>query len=281
MAGRITPFLAMPFNEIDTPRWLPMLGLWVQRLGLLRTWLLLCAGALMLSLGLAQLGLTLLGQADNLAAALVASGMALACTGLSAYLLLRLVQHVERAQDGVLRHATEDPLTGTLNRRHFLDLVEREWSRARRYDMACALLLMDVDHFKRVNERFGHRCGDQVLREIAAASVETLRHADVLARFGGEEFIVFLPHTDPLGALDVAERMRERVEALQLAWNGAELRVSVSLGVAALHPEHLTLDQLIHDADAALAAAKSAGRNCVRAGAGLLPGKPSMMNNNN
>jgi len=279
MAARSTHFPFMLFNEIDTPRWLPMLGQWIQRLGLLRTWALLCAGALLLCLGLA--GLLLAGPAGHLAAALVASGMAAACAALCGYLLLRLVQHIDSTQRGVLRHATEDPLTGTLNRRYFLELVEREWSRARRYDMSCALLLMDVDHFKRVNERFGHRCGDQVLREIAAASVETLRHADVLARFGGEEFIVFLPHTDPLGALDVAERMRERVEALQLAWNGAELRVSVSLGVAALHPEHLTLDQLIHDADDALAVAKSAGRNCVRAGAGLLPGKPSMMNNNN
>jgi diguanylate cyclase (GGDEF)-like protein len=196
--------------------------------------------------------------------------MALACSGLLGYLLLRLVQHMDRTHGSVLRHATEDQLTGTLNRRYFLDLVEREWSRARRYDMSCALLLMDVDHFKRVNERFGHRCGDRVLREIADLSQETLRQADVLARFGGEEFIIFLPHTDPLGALDVAERIRERVEALQLAWNGDD----------ALHLEHLTLDQLIHDADDALAVAKSAGRNCVRAGAGLLPGKPSMMNNN-
>jgi len=148
---------------------------------------------------------------------------------------------------------------------------------ARRYETACALVLIDVDRFKRVTDCFGRGCGDILLQRIAEASSETLREADVLARFSGKEFILFLPHTDPLGALDVAERIRERVLALDHGWNGHDVPISVSLGVAALSRDHLSLDHLIHDAEAALAAAKSAGRNCVRAGEGLLAGWASVL----
>ena len=210
-------------------------------------------------------------------AAACASVCALSITGLLGYMFLRLVAHLDYSQRIMTRHATLDSLTGIFNRRHFLNLVEREWSLARRYETDCALVLIDVDHFKRVNDGFGHLCGDTLLRQIAEAASETLRQADVLARFGGEEFILFLPHTDPLGALDVAERIRERIEGLNFSWNSHSVPVSVSLGVAALHSDHITLDQLIHDADEALYVAKSAGRNCVRAGAGLLPGKQSML----
>ncbi|HEX2012669.1 MAG TPA: GGDEF domain-containing protein, partial [Roseateles sp.] len=194
------------------------------------------------------------------------------------YLLLSLLRHLDRTQRHLHRQAQLDALTGAYNRRHFLELAEREWSRAKRYEMPCALLLLDVDHFRLVNEQHGQPCGDQLLRRIAEAALETLRQADMLARFGGEEFIVFLPHTDPLGALDVAERIRERVEALGFQWNGRDVPVSASLGVAALHDHHITLDQLISDADDALHQAKSAGRNCVRASAGLLPGRSGVLN---
>ena len=99
---------------------------------------------------------------------------------------------------------------------------------------------------------------------IAAAAAASLRQPDLLARFGGEELIVFLPQTDPLGALDVAERIRTRVQALRLPWQGLEVGTTVSIGVAPLRSEMPTLDWMIHEADAALRAAKADGRNCVR-----------------
>lgn len=264
-------------QDIDTPGWLPLLNLWIQRLGRRLALLCLCLAGWLLSVLLSQLAISLIGHGDRLVAAICASFCALSLSLFFGHLLLRLVEHLDSSQRRLTRHATLDPLTGIFNRRHFLNLVEREWSLARRYDTDCALVLIDVDHFRRVNDCFGQRCGDTLLRQIAEAASETLRQADVLARFGGEEFILFLPHTDPLGALDVAERIRERVQALNFSWNNHSVPVSVSLGVAALHGEHVTLDQLINDADDALHAAKSAGRNCVRAGAGLLPGRPSML----
>lgn len=262
-------------QDLEQPVWLPALNRSVRKLGRGRALALLVGLVWLLALLISQLLITLLGEGNRLIAALSASACALLITGLFGYLFIGLIQHLDGAHRRMTRHATLDALTGSFNRRHFLELVEREWSRAKRYEMSCALLLMDVDHFKQVNDRFGHLCGDQLLRQIAEVSAETLRQPDVLARFGGEEFIIFLPHTDPLGALDVAERIRERIEALNFMWNGEPVPISASLGVAALHEEHVTLDHLISDADEALYIAKSAGRNCVRAGAGLLPGRSS------
>ena len=180
-------------------------------------------------------------------------------------LVQRLMRGWERTGDEWMVQATQDELTGVSNRRHFMTLAEREIARCRRYTTSGALLLVDADHFKRVNDQHGRACGDALLREITRVTQASLRQPDVLARFGGEELIIFLPHTDPLGALDVADRIRERVSELKLAWQTAQVRATVSIGVAALDSGHASLDALIHDANTALFAAKEAGRNCVRA----------------
>jgi diguanylate cyclase (GGDEF)-like protein len=160
--------------------------------------------------------------------------------------------------------ATRDDLTGAYNRRQFLVLADREWARCRRYPMSAAMLMIDVDHFKRINDLNGHLAGDLMLREISRAITATLRQADLFGRFGGDEFIVFLPHTDTLGALDAAERIRDNVARLALEWRGQAIRAMVSVGAASLDGEHDTLGAWIADADLALYAAKDAGRNCVR-----------------
>jgi len=178
--------------------------------------------------------------------------------------MLRLVAELDGTRQRLAVLATHDELTGVHNRRHFMDLVQREWDRARRYNTQAALMLIDADHFKRVNDSHGHRCGDELLRCIARTVGHQLRQADALARFGGEELIVFLPHTDPLGALDVAERIREKVQALSLPWQAANVGTTVSIGVAPLRAELPTLDWMIHEAETALLAAKGDGRNCVR-----------------
>ncbi len=257
------------------PAWVLGLNGVVERVGMWPALALVTGCAMVGSLALSQLLVTLLGHGDRLLVGLCATASALGLGGGLGYVALRLLAQLNSSNLSITRHVTLDQLTGLFNRRHFLSLVEREWALARRYDTDCALVLMDVDRFKRVNDCFGHGCGDMLLQRIAEASSETLRQADVLARFAGKEFILFLPHTDPLGALDVAERIRERVLALDYGWNGHNVPVSVSLGVAALSRDHLCLAHFIQEAEAALAVAKSAGRNCVRAGDGLLAGRSS------
>lgn len=158
-----------------------------------------------------------------------------------------------------------DALTGAYTQQHFVAAADREWSRIRRHGEDAALLMIDVDHFKPLNDAHGTACGDAMLVEITRLASTTLRPYDLLARFSGGVLVVYLPHTDPLGALDVAERIRERVAGLALLWQGVRVRATVSVGVAGIGASHGGLDSVIADAGTALREAKSAGRNCVRA----------------
>jgi len=222
--------------------------------------------------GVAALAALLLVQLVLLASGeglhVIAAIASLVCAGLITppivWPLMRLWSEAEsaRAQLDVL--ASRDDLTGVYNRRHLLVLADREWARCRRYGLAAAMLMIDIDHFKRINDIHGHLAGDLLLREIARTVAGTLRHPDLLGRYGGEEFLVFLPHADPLGALDVAERIRERVSRLALEWRGESVRTTASVGVVTLGAQHESLGALVADADLALYAAKDAGRNCVR-----------------
>lgn len=255
----------MPALPVRPSRWSRRVQQTVVALGPFKATAALTAGVAVAALAITLGVLALAGAGQH---ALGAGATVLLCVGLIApplaWPLLRLLCELEatRAQLDVL--ATRDELTGVHNRRHFLVRADREWERCRRYGMSAAMLMIDVDLFKRVNDTHGHLAGDLMLREIARATGDTLRQPDLFGRFGGEEFIVFLPHADPLGALDAAERIRDRVAQLSLEWKGQAVRATVSVGVAALDLSHDSLAELIHDADQALYAAKDAGRNCVR-----------------
>lgn len=151
----------------------------------------------------------------------------------------------------------------------FLELAGREWARARRYGSGAALLLVDVDRFARLTEARGGQAADAVLAELLRQTAPTLRGADLLTRFADAQMAVFLAHSDATGALDVAERIRERAEQLEVALlqetPPKPLRLTVSVGVAQLRPAHLNLQSLIDDAQDAVLAARQAGGNCVRA----------------
>jgi len=255
------PHMATPSRS--TRRWLRLrrraLGFGTARVTLAAAAMAGLVGALA-----SQCGLWLLGAPWDLRIAAVSLIGAAALVSAAVWPLMRMLRDLEAARVQLDVLATRDELTGVFNRRQFLVLADREWARCRRYDMGAALLMLDVDHFKRVNDLHGHLAGDLMLREIARVAADTLRHADFLGRFGGEEFIVFLPHTDTLGALDVAERIRERVAALSFEWRGEQVRTTLSVGVASLGVDHDSVGALVADADRALYTAKHAGRNCVR-----------------
>jgi diguanylate cyclase (GGDEF)-like protein len=208
--------------------------------------------------------ISLLGGGAALAAVVAGVVSALVMAPLI-WALLHLVRELDRSRSQLARLQTLDPLTGVANREHFIALAEREWTRARRYGTGAALLLVDVDRFQRIPDTLGAAAGDQVLLALARHTEPTLRGADALARFGGAQMAVWLAHADPLGALDVAERIREGIEGLPIPQPHGDLHVTVSVGVAALRPAHQSLAALIEDAEAALQAAKAAGGNCVRA----------------
>ena len=166
-----------------------------------------------------------------------------------------------------------DALTGAYTQAHFVAAADREWSRIRRHGEDAALLMIDIDHFKRLNDEHGAACGDAMLVEITRQASTTLRPYDLLSRFGGGVLVVYLPHTDPLGALDVAERIRDRVASMRLDWHGKKVKATISVGATGIGVAHAGLDAVIADAGTALREAKAAGRNCVRA-APIPPRKP-------
>jgi two-component system cell cycle response regulator len=162
--------------------------------------------------------------------------------------------------------AHTDPLTDVLNRRALTERLANELDRARRYNSMVALLMVDLDHFKRINDTHGHLVGDDVLMEVATMLQHAVRSVDVVARYGGEEFVIVLPETAEPGAVAFAERIRERVEAHPFATDdGATLRLTASLGVAAFPGTGVdSVEDLFQRADQALYRAKAEGRNRVR-----------------
>jgi len=156
-----------------------------------------------------------------------------------------------------------DPLTGVGNRRAFDEALAQEQARAERYRLPLSLVLVDADHFKRVNDVHGHPAGDQVLKAIAQLIAGELRQTDAVFRYGGEEFAVLLPHTDVEGALDVAQRVVSAVRSRAIAAGSQRLTVTVSAGVASGQGRALASVDLMSQADVALYAAKRGGRNRV------------------
>jgi diguanylate cyclase (GGDEF)-like protein/PAS domain S-box-containing protein len=162
------------------------------------------------------------------------------------------------------RQAHLDFLTGLANRRSFMVRSEIELSRTRRYDNSLSVLMLDIDHFKQINDTYGHQSGDLVLKSVANTFQEVLRSVDIIGRLGGEEFAVVLPETWIAKALEVAERLREKISEGEVALpDGTIIRFTVSIGIAALIDKNSNIDMLLDDADKALYRAKQAGRNRV------------------
>jgi diguanylate cyclase (GGDEF)-like protein len=158
--------------------------------------------------------------------------------------------------------ADTDDLTGIWNKRYFRRYLPQELERARTFNIPLSLLLFDIDEFKQINDNFGHVIGDVVLSELCGVVRETLRPTDILARFGGDEFAIILPHTDAAGAVAVAERVLRRVRALTIpADEEGAIRCSISIGIAEFHYNDTTANDLIRRADERLYLSKRQGKN--------------------
>lgn len=157
--------------------------------------------------------------------------------------------------------AHTDGLTGVNNRSRFFSLAEHEFNGCFRYHQTLSVIMIDIDHFKRLNDTYGHAAGDFVLKETSSAIKKNLRKADVLARYGGEEFIILLPMSPIAQVQIVAERIRESVESMSIAFNCQMLTTTISLGASEMHKNDTKITDIIERADKALYAAKNMGRN--------------------
>ena len=222
---------------------------------------LLGIGAVALAAGVAYTLSLALGGGPWPAALAAALGVSAAGVPL-AWLAFRLADDLRPAHAAVGEAAAPSAL---MSRGLFMTLAEREFARARRYGTGAALLLVDVDRYARLCDMHGAGAGDALMAELAQRTAPTLRGADAITRLGPSRLGVFLAQSDPTGALDVAERIRERAEALVLPFQLHRLKAVVSVGVAPLRPAHLNLQALLDDSEDAVLAARQAGGNCVRA----------------
>ncbi|RLB52583.1 MAG: GGDEF domain-containing protein [Deltaproteobacteria bacterium] len=163
----------------------------------------------------------------------------------------------------IYRLTTVDGLTNVYNKRYFMENLEREMSRASRYDRQLSLLIFDIDHFKQINDTYGHLAGDHVLKRLAAVVMENIRREDFLARYGGEEFAIILPEIDRPNAVVMAEKIRRLVEASDFSFEGTEISLTISVGVATIEDQASDAVDLIRQADGNLYQAKRSGRNKV------------------
>lgn len=171
---------------------------------------------------------------------------------------------LEESAEELHRLATTDSLTGAMNRRHFFEQIKKEVYRAERYDRAVALAAFDIDHFKRINDSYGHAAGDECLVKFVDLINDNIRESDIFARFGGEEFVLVLPETEISDALQLCERLRVSVADLVVRHGDTEISFTVSVGVTGIEPGELDFDRPLARADAALYAAKRDGRNAVQ-----------------
>ena len=172
--------------------------------------------------------------------------------------------NIEHAyHEEIYRLTTTDGLTQVYNRRYFLEVMERELSRAYRYERALSLVMFDIDHFKQINDTFGHLAGDCVLKQLSAVVKERIRREDIMARYGGEEFAIVLPELSKEGAMQLAEELRAIVEKEVFSFEGREIPVTISVGVASADPNVKDVDHFLKAADERLYAAKRQGRNRI------------------
>jgi diguanylate cyclase (GGDEF)-like protein len=161
--------------------------------------------------------------------------------------------------------ASQDALTGLMNRRSLNSVLTREIARSKRNQAPLAVAMLDIDHFKQINDVYGHKTGDDVLIELAQLLRQNLRESDVVARYGGEEFALVLPETTCLEALALLDRLRRLVQGHRFTRAGKSLKVTISLGVTQFDPQRHDLSSFLEEADLGLYQSKRSGRNQVQA----------------
>jgi diguanylate cyclase (GGDEF)-like protein len=171
--------------------------------------------------------------------------------------------NLQKKNEELHRLSITDSLTGIYNRKHIMDLFDLELTRSRRYDNGLAVLMLDIDHFKTVNDTYGHQVGDRVMQQVAELLNQAVRDCDHVGRYGGEEFLVVLPDIGIQAAAVVAERIRRSVANLQCGGEKKKFSVTISIGLAAYPTDGDKTESLLSSADNALYQAKAGGRNCV------------------
>jgi diguanylate cyclase (GGDEF)-like protein len=164
----------------------------------------------------------------------------------------------------VRRLAITDSLTGVFNRRYFFTSIQNEFRRSERYGHPLSMMMLDLDHFKAINDTYGHDIGDEIIKEVSQFCQDNIRKLDILARYGGDEFVILLPETNLNHATELAERLRGMIESQSIQIGEMLFQMTISIGVTGIRDESVKMEDFLKNVDQALYAAKEAGRNTVR-----------------
>ena len=178
-------------------------------------------------------------------------------------ILIQDISGRKKMEDELFRLATQDPLTGIKNRRSLMDKLTHNFLKAKRYNRPLTFAIIDIDHFKRINDKHGHMVGDEILKEIVTRCDSSLRETDIFGRLGGEEFGVCFPETDIKGALTVCERLRSGISSFPFFFEKLKIPCSISIGLSIVGETDISVDDLMNRADKALYEAKRKGRNQI------------------
>ncbi len=179
------------------------------------------------------------------------------------YCFVSLIAELDRSEQSLRALSIKDDLTGVYNRRYFLERATAELAKAERYGNVFSIMAIDIDYFKKINDRYGHFGGDEVLKSMARICMTNLRTMDVFARFGGEEFMFLIPESDKTDVAAFAERILSAVQQSAVIYAGQEISFTVSIGAVTLQEPEESIESLLKAADDALYAAKRRGRNCI------------------
>jgi len=229
--------------------------------GIARGVIYLTGGSILISVLLTFLISSLFGNVPGIQGIILAIAIPAIIASSASYINLNMYFELEHSRQEIHTLANTDDLTKIFNRRHFFELAQRELERSRRNGHSLAIVLFDIDDFKKVNDSHGHLVGDLVLQETCQACKVVIRPYDVFARFGGEEFIFLLPETDEARAIKVADRLRQVIAERVVSFDTGNIQMTISVGIAIFNPKKDTLDEVISRADGALYTAKRLGKN--------------------
>lgn len=240
-----------------------MVRLFLKRFGLVRTTLMVTLLSIIVSV-IFMLAITwLAGESPSTLSWVMSIVIPAIVASLFGYLTLRLVFQLQAAEEKLRALSTIDELTQAYNRRFFLQLAEREWSRASRYGDEFAIVLFDIDGFKEINDTYGHFAGDRVLKTVSAVCRAAIRESDTFARFGGDEFVFLIPQSDQVDIVAFMERICRRLADTVMSVGDRDINISVSMGARRYDRQLVSFDALLIEADQAMYAAKDQGRGRV------------------
>lgn len=235
----------------------------LKQFGVLKATIALTLASILISILITASLNALLSEGIGTSSIIIATVVPTIVAPLFAYITLRLIYQLDLAKERLRQQSITDELTQAYNRRYFIETANKLLAGAKRYGDSFAILIFDIDDFKRVNDTYGHAAGDEVLRVLSKICMTSIRDSDIFARYGGEEFAIIVPRCCPTDIMKFAERIRIKLAEARVRYNQIEIQFTVSMGAGIFDSTTPDLDAILTRIDRALYAAKEQGKNCT------------------